>query len=67
MPKAAEDEAPTKPVHYLKAAKWGFEQMVERSRHLNSAFVFHIVGVLTMASRRPICALWQGPEDFRRA
>ena len=38
--------------HYLKAARWGFEQMVKR-RRLSSAFVFHIVGVLTMLRAVP--------------
>ena len=33
--------------HYLKAARWGFEEMVKH-QHLGSAFVFHIVGILTM-------------------
>jgi hypothetical protein len=38
--------------HYLKAARWGFEQMVKH-RHLGSAFVFHIVGILTMLRAVP--------------
>ncbi len=38
--------------HYLKAARWGFEQMV-KYQHLGSPFVFHIVGVLTMLRAVP--------------
>ena len=38
--------------HYLKAARWGFEEMVKH-RHLGPAFVFHIVGILTMLRAVP--------------
>jgi hypothetical protein len=38
--------------HYLRAARWGFDQMVKR-RHIGSAFVFHNVGILTMLRSVP--------------
>lgn len=38
--------------HYLNAARWGFEQMVKQ-RHVGSAFVFHIVGILTVLRAVP--------------
>jgi hypothetical protein len=38
---------------YLKAARWGFNHMVEQ-RVLEAAFVFHIVSVVTVARAVPI-------------
>ncbi len=37
---------------YLRAARWGFDQMVEH-RHIGSAFVFHIIGILTVLRAVP--------------
>ena len=37
---------------YLRAARWGFDQMVEH-RHVGTAFVFHIIGILTVLRSVP--------------
>ncbi len=37
---------------YFRAAKWGFDEMVEQ-RHVDRAFVFQIVGVLTILRSVP--------------
>jgi hypothetical protein len=37
---------------YLRAARWGFNEMVEQ-RHLGAAFIFHLAGVVTVARAVP--------------
>jgi hypothetical protein len=39
--------------HYLKAARWGFEQIVKHRRQ-GAGFVFHIVGIVTVLRAVPL-------------
>jgi hypothetical protein len=38
---------------YLRASKWGFDQMVEHC-HQGAAYVFHIIGTLTLLRSVPL-------------